>query len=199
MASIWRYRVTWTGMPGSPGVSTFYFNALPGPTEAGAIKTFFTTCATSLPNTLTLGFESTSDELSDADGELLGTGNVGTITPLNGSSASGYPAPAGLAVSWLTNSVAGGHRVRGRTFLVPICNQYEANGTLISTYLATVTGAAATLVIAIGGKFVVWHRPKFGPKPDKTTPRPLLATGSSHLVTASSVPDKVAVLRSRRD
>lgn len=186
-------------MPGAPGVSTFYFNALPGPTEANALKTFFSSAIGSIPSSCTIGFDSTADELSDADGTLLGTGSVGTFTPLIGASAAAYAAPAGCLVHWTTGAVAGGHRVRGSTFIVPLCAQFQSNGTIADAFVASLGGAAATLVIAIGGKFVVWHRPTWGPKPNKTTPRPLLTTGSSHLVTGSSVPDKAVVLRSRRD
>jgi len=199
MVDIYRIRATWTGMPGAPGVSTFYDSGPPSASELTAIRTFFNSLAAGLPNTLTISVQGTGDVVTAETGELVGGWSATAPSTVVGTSASGYGAPVGTCVHWTTGVVAHGRRVRGTTYIVPTVNQYEPGGTPIGTWVTTVQTAAAALVTALAGNMVVWHRPKFGPKPGPGVPRPVIRTGSVADVTGTSVPDKAVVLRSRRD
>jgi hypothetical protein len=81
--------------------------------------------------------------------------------------------------------------VRGRTFLVPAANGiYQEDGTLAPIILNEIQTAATTLAAPIAGgiQLGVWARPSGVGAED----------GDFHPITAASVPDLAAVLRSRR-
>jgi hypothetical protein len=99
----------------------------------------------------------------------------------------------------LTGSVVDGRRVRGTTYIVPTVNQFEPGGTPLNTWVSTLQTAASAMMTSLTPNLVVWHRPKFGPKPGPGLPRPLIRNGESKGVNGVFVPDKAVVLRSRRD
>ena len=182
-----RIRVSWTGFPGAPGVSTFYsLDSVGAPlTELHA---FFSSLAGKIPADVNIQVENSGDIIEDTTGALTGTWTDASVLSVQGTGSSMYAAPAGILFKWMTDTVLGGHRIRGRTFLVPADVQcYQNDGSIASTPLGQLQGYAATLVAATAGAFVIWHRPRAG-------------VGGGHaLVTGSTVPDKVVVLRSRRD
>jgi len=199
MADIHRIRAVWSGAPGAPGISTFYTPAPPAAADLTAIWTFFNALIAGLPNTMTIQVQGTGDTVDDGTGDLTGSWTATAPSVVTGTSASGYAAPTGSCVHWTTGSVMDGRRVKGTTFIVPTVNQYEANGTLVGTWVTTLTTAAQTMQTALGANFMVWHRPLYGPRPPGGGSRPLLRAGGSANVTGVSVPDKAVVLRSRRD
>ena len=72
--------------------------------------------------------------------------------------------------------------------MVPISGgAYQTNGTIDENALSFMRTSTAAFLLAVEGEFCIWSRP-----------RPALP-GSHHLVTSWGIPDKVAVLRSRRD
>jgi hypothetical protein len=199
MADLYRVKTTWSGMPGAPGVSTMYLNATPTAADLTAIRTFFNALVAGLPNTATLQVQGVGDVISDTNGALSSTWVTTAPGVVTGTSASGYAGPTGACVHWLTNGIVRRRRVKGTTYIVPSVNQYDANGTLLGAWVTTVSGAAATMFGAMIGKFVVWNRPLYGPRPGPGAERPILESGSSHPVVGSQVPDKAVVLRTRRD
>jgi len=73
---------------------------------------------------------------------------------------------------------------------VPIRGDYfQAGGTIVDASLSSIRAEVATFLANTVDNFVVWHRPT-GPE---------AADGASALVTSAVIPDKVAILRSRRD
>jgi hypothetical protein len=95
-----------------------------------------------------------------------------------------------LAVTWKTDAVLAGRRVRGRTYLGPLqIGVNEADGSpaaaalaLAETFATEWTDNGLTDTFA-----VVWHRPVGG------------AGGTAEDITGHQIRDKFAVLRSRRD
>ena len=176
---------TWSGFPGAPGYSIFY--ATPGTGISGDIKTFFTSCRTEMPSSVTITSPTGGDSFDPVTGTLTGTWSGGVGGTTVGMSAAAYAGPAGACVTWLTSGIANGRRVRGRTFLVPLSSSaYQTDGSLAPGSLTALQAAADTLVSSSAGNLLVWHRPVGG------------GGGSAHPVVGAKVSDRVAVLRSRR-
>jgi len=168
--------------------------------ELDAIRAFFFAQRNRLPSDVHLIVENAGDIIEDTTGALEGTWSTTAVTGIDGLGSGLYAAPAGYTVSWLTSTTLDGHHVRGRTFIVPANGSvYQSDGTINSTELPGIQADAAALVVAAAGALVVWHRPKFGPRPAGGGSRPLLRDGGHGVITGSSVADRVAVLRTRRD
>ena len=149
---------------------------------------FFNAIDSALPTTVSISVAPTFDEIEDTTGVLTDSATAGSPTVIVGDVAGAYSAPSGSCITWLTDGVVNGRRVRGRTFIVPMANiAYEGDGTITEATRAAYELAANDLIDSAGGSMVVWHRPVAG------------AGGSSHVVQAARVKDTIAVLRSRRD
>lgn len=193
-----RVRTILSGFPGGPGVSTMYFLDSTG--VVAAVAAFWASVVTQMPNNVTAQVQNSGDVIEPTTGALSGSWTNAGVTFSRGTAVQPYPAPAGAVIRWNTNGIANGHRVRGRTFVVPLFGgAYQDDGSLAATCISALDNAAGSLVNALPLSFSVWHRPKYGPAPVGGGPRPILSPGSGHLITSSSVPDKSAVLRSRRD
>ena len=108
--------------------------------------------------------------------------------PVTGVDTGVYAAVAGACVTWLTQGVLAGKRVRGRTFLVPMgAGGLQNDGTLSTAEVSAINTAASNL-IAAAPEFTIWRRPT----------SKAAADGSSHPVLAFRVQDKTAFLTSRR-
>lgn len=175
----------WQTGPGGTGLSTFYtLDSVDATVEIGA---FFNTVKGIFSDTTSVAVPATGDVFDAATGQLSGAWSGGTASTHVGTTHSAYVAGTGAFVKWITGSVVGGHRVRGRTFICPIlANSFDVDGTLTPGVLTTLNSAATTL--AASGKIYVWHRPS----------SPGAADGSMHLIIAGQVQDKVTSLASRR-
>lgn len=186
MANIDKLVCRWDGFVGGPGYTIFY--ATPGAGVRAHILTFWDAIREWLPSIVTISVPNGGDTLDDATGTLTGSWSSGVASTHLGQGTGNFPAPAGAAVTWDTDGIANGRRVRGRTFLVPCSGQaFAADGTLYEPFLTDLRLAAGALVDSAAGALLVWHRPVAG------------AGGSSHAVVDARVSDKAAVLRSRRD
>lgn len=195
-----KVKVRWSGFIGSPGWSNFYFDTgddtFTTPEDAGPcadrVATFLTSIRTKFPTAVTWTIQSDVEAIGPTDGELLNVHSVGARAPITGSAAAaGYSGASGVVVTWRTQGVRNGRRVRGRTFLVPTANNiYQSDGTIDNTHLNEFVTSATTLLTPPAGglPLVVWARPSAVGAQD----------GDNHVVTSASVPDMAAVLRSRR-
>lgn len=198
MTAIQRCRVVWTGFNGSPGVSTFY--GLDGVTLAPLIGQFFNGIKAIFPTGLQITVEQGGDTIEDTTGVLLGAWGTGGGAGFPGSGAGGYSAPAGEMVRWSTGIVLDGHRVRGRTFLVPIiASAYDTDGTITAAAVTELQLKSGDLVTGATGNLLIWHRPRVARAATATRPAVTARLGGHAFVTGSSAVDKAVVLRSRRD
>jgi hypothetical protein len=186
MTTMRRLRVAWEGLGGLPGLSTFYYGvATPNVSDA---VTFFNAIKALFPSGLQWTIPSSGDEIDDATGQLTGgwVGSGGGSVSATGGSA-GYAAGVGTRVRWDTLVIAGGRRVRGSTFLCPLVTGcYDGSGTISTTNLTTFQTAASAFA-ASGVAKGIWHRPVNG------------SGGLYAAINTATVPDKVTMLRSRRD
>ena len=157
------------------------------PTFAPAVRVFFEAVKAGLPTGLSIQYPSSYDVIDDGTGNIVLTNSLTPPANTGGTGAGNYAGSAGAVVNWLTSDFVAGHRKRGRTFLVPVvAAQMDTAGSLNNTYQQTIQTAGTALIGTSGANFVVWRQPRPG------------QAGSSHLVTACTVPDLAAVLRSRR-
>ena len=196
MAPIYRYRMTWSGPQGLPGKSTLYADGTVSTAQvfandvSGLFSDIFTLATTHsyLPAGITLQGEDVVDILESASGLQTGQTPVTPVAGFVGASSLRYSAVSGMSITWNTNNFALGHRLRGRTYFVPLAGEcYQAsNGTLDDGFVTTVRNAI-TQYISKPSAPVVWHRPSAAGASD----------GLSDLITGGSIQDHQSVLHSR--
>lgn len=194
MALMWRVRAVWTGGNIGTGYTNMYFTEGVSTAQASAdaarafLATAYSSGAVALPAGITISFPAGVDVIDPISGVLVTTLAVTPPANIVGAGVAKYAAPAGACVSWVTSGVVDGHRVKGRTFLVPMdSSNFQTDGTISPSGITDITNAANAL-IAAAPEFVIWHRPAS------------LAAGggSAHPVLAFKLQDRVAVLTSRR-
>jgi hypothetical protein len=200
MTEMARVTINWTGFLGAPGYTNLYFSEF---TTGGDITqtvvddavdrthTWIQAWDDGLPNTVTLTIDPSVEVIEDTTGDLLRFYTATPGTPNVGGSTMPYSAASGACINWYTDGVRNGRRVRGRSFMVPIgSNGMENNGTLNGTALGTWRTATDLLIASFENSTLgVWSRPS----------APAATDGIWHKTTSMTIPDKAAVLRSRRD
>lgn len=192
--TIHRLRWTWNGGTGLPGYTNFYCNSALSQPFADATKTFLSACLSGgaiarFPQNVTITPDAYVDVLDEATGTLQSTVPITPPAQLLGAAAGPYAAGVGACITWITDGInENGHRIRGRTFLVPLLSsKYGSDGTLDDTMRSEmITAAGAYLTDPCNP--IIWERPS----------GPGASDGRSHEITASSVKDRAAQLRSRR-
>lgn len=184
-----RLVLEWSG-PAVKGlaVSVLHFTGLGGSPGVAAIKAALALTNTCLPENHTIHVPNSGDIIDPSTGDLTGVWSdpepVGNIL---GTGAPVAAAGVGACLTWRTAGIVNAHRVRGRTFYVPLTTAaYEADGTINATQLGKLRTLADTLA---GLELAVWSRPTSAGASD----------GSMHTVLSGSVSDRVAFLGSRRD
>jgi hypothetical protein len=203
LTSIDRIRVPWSGGRGGAGVSTFY--ALDASTALAPLRAFFDSVKSFVPSPITWKFDGVGDTITAETGVLAGSwSGTGPADVVATGSNANMADPVGFCVNWGTVDIRFGHRVRGRTFIVPcIKDAYDA-GTLNDTIIPTIEAAGATLIAAVTSNLVVWTRPFLGTPAwtdvrGVTHPARAAHDGAVSTITTAFVPDLAVVLRSRRD
>ena len=198
MVNISRVRTELTGFTGQPGVSTMYFlDAIP---PVAAVRAFWQALTPLMPATMSAQVVNSGDIIDDSTGDLVTTWVAAAQAVVSGTGTAAYSAPSGASVQWLTSTILDSHRVRGRTFVVPIpSSQYDTDGTLVPAAVAVLESAAAGLVTAGTPTFIVWHRPLTAAQAALRVPPGVAHPGGFAIVSGSRVADKAAILRSRRD
>lgn len=189
---------TWSGFPGAPGVSNFYF----APTvsavaadvlaAAGRVRAFFAGITLCLPTPVSIQVQADAQIIDPATGAVTGSIVAGPAPAVvAGAGGAFYSAVSGACVVWRTGVTVGRNVVKGKTFVVPLtAAAYDGDGTLLASRLAELR--AMGLALGVSGAFppaqslCVWHRPTGG------------AGGQAILSTGATVNDRVAFLKSRR-
>lgn len=192
--------IDWSGFPGGPGYTNLYLRDFTG---SGAIDqtivdsavtkvdALLTAMRTRIPTTVITGVSPTIEAIEETDGSLQGFWTGSPAAPAGGGGGSAYSAPSGACISWYTSTVRNNRRIRGRTFIVPLATSaYEADGSLLGTFL-TAMNTALTAFVGTGAAADagVWARPS----------GPGATDGQWALTTSFRLPDKAAILTSRRD
>lgn len=196
-------RTEWSGTSGGPGLTQIavdtgdiiIINEATAQSLVDAMRGFWDTIKANLPNELTLSVSPTIDLYNTATGVLSGSITAPTApTDVVGQSSTSYAGGAGMKVTWGTNIIKSGRRVRGSTYIVPAASTiYSSTGTVTAAAQLAVNTAAATLLTAFaatGCEMQVWSRPKDAP---------VARIGVVTPVGGGTVSSKSAILRGRRD
>lgn len=186
--AMYRIQAGWQNWPGAPGVSTFFQDPAVGQPNPEAIRVFFDALKGYLPTGLQIQVQGSGDMIEESSGAIAGSWDVATTpSAVVGTATGPYAGNAGAVVHWLTNTVAGGRRVRGRTFLVPLVPAvaFDSSGSLATALQGALRVAAEAMRTTTPGHFVVWHRPGVG-------------AGSKAAIIDTRIPDLSVSLRSRR-
>lgn len=200
MGRIIRVKVNWTGFVGSPGYTNLIFE----PTVESdpitqtlvdaavtKVQTWVSSLRLDLPPAVVTGIDPQVAELDEQTGEIVGFWNATVSAAAPGTSATTtFTSGSGFCISWSTQGVRKGRRVRGRTFVVPIAgNMYEADGSLNNARLtAWKTNADVLAGDANGIRLVIYAR----------TPGAIIPDGGAYDVISSTIKDRPAFLTSRR-
>ena len=193
MPQIWRVTADWPGGKIGTGYTNMFFNAGVSTAQlaSDAVRKFISDSYTSggyLPTGVNIAFRSVVDVLEEVNGELVSQLAVTAPAAIAGGDPGRYSAVSGACVSWRTGDFVNGHRVRGRTFLVPMgALGLATDGSLDNLTVTNINTAAAGLVAA-APELVIWRRPTSHAASD----------GSSHIVGTGVCQDKAAYLTSRR-
>lgn len=198
MATLFRVRCAFSGWPsGGPGVSTHYFHDTvvlddtSAQLAANRVRDAMIAGHTLFTGAFTWTVSSQVDKVDSENGDVTGTIGVTGSTGVGASGSGWAPTPIAVMVRFETDLFIAGHRVRGRTYLSPIdVSMMEGDGTPTANAL-THANSFATAMENAGAttlQHVIWHRPKKGATDGQFAP-----------VSGHVVPNKYAILRSRRD
>lgn len=205
--SVLRVRTVFGGFGGAPGLMTQYFIAtglaftnVQAAEASTRVKNALIQGAGLWPTAFTWTVSPIVDVLTDETGEITESMDGGGFTG-TGSNATGWgPAPVGVLCRWSTATRIAGKSIHGQTFLVPVRDTNDGDGTP-DTAMLTDARSFGTKMLD-GGltptvKLVVWRRPRKANsgKLHNLPARP----GAIADVISSSVADKFCILRSRRD
>ena len=207
---IGRMKLNWTGFTGAPGYSNFYFRDFSEGDLTQAMVTGFAsrlelliaTIQSRLPSTVTIQLDPTVDVIDVPTGNLTRFMNFTPNAARTGQATGNYSAASGAVINWYTGGVYRNRRVRGRTFLVPYGGSaLGPNGTLDDTLRTSLIGAINTFLAVDAtkpGVMGIYARPQKA-HTNKAGEQVPATPGAWFSVTSFTHPDKVAVLRSRRD
>jgi len=186
MVNLERVRVHWSGTTGGNGLSTFYTTN--GATAHVALANWFAAIKSFVPNTIVFSVDNGGDTIDPLTGTLMGSWGASTTGPISATGTGNYALASGMLVKWDTGTIVHGHRLIGKTYIVPLVDSaFNTLGAVSASVQATVQSAAASCITAAGGSMVVWNRPKGS------------VAGGFSAVTTASVVNKGVILRSRRD
>jgi len=200
MVEIAKITLAWTGFIGAPGFTNLYFRDFEtsGLDQAiidgsvAKVDSWSSSIQTRVPSSVVLQVQQVVPIIESTNGQIVRFMQA-TTAPVSrtGQGTGSYAAAAGACVNWYTDGVRNGRRVRGRSFIVPLAGSALASdGTIDNTQLTGLRSASTTMAAVGGtGDLGVWARPS----------GPGATDGEWHSVTSVTIPDKTAVLRSRRD
>jgi hypothetical protein len=193
MAQYARILTVWTGGPGGPGLTVMNVRYTVGAITASlaAVRAFWQSFLTDFPSAYSCQVQGSADIHESDTGVLSGviSGTIPAGTSFSG--AGNYAAGVGSQVKWITSGIHAGHRVQGRTFLVPLVStRYDTDGTLVSSHLSTVNAAATTLISSLASAGT--------PLTIVSKPTDEAPAGDISDVTSGVTVDRVATLRTRR-
>lgn len=206
MTALYVAKFVWSGLPGGTGLSQFAIDATDTasiPPCITALRSFFNTVMAAVPPVVSVQEQGDLDQYEHTTATLIGSTSITPGASIAGRGGTAFAAAAGGMVHWLTNAIQNGHRVRGRTFIVPFSTtMYDTNGTLVAAAVSTLTDAAQGLVTynsgAADGRLAIWGRPVAAKAATATKPAVNARAASLGYISGFKVPDQSAVLRGRR-
>jgi hypothetical protein len=212
MTVIARVKLEWTGFNGGPGYSIFHMRDF-GLQDVGdwtnehaaaaatKIEAWADGVRSIVAPPVRLKVSSDVEIINEQTGQLETVVSAGVRNQMQNPApgVGGYSGASGAVVTWRTNGVRNGRRIRGRTFIVPCyAAAFQEDGTLSPAARLQLEASSANLISAEGTPDMgVYARPTRTRNPDGSFTTN--ADGVWYFATSVSVPDLAAVMRSRRD
>lgn len=182
-----RVRTVLTGLAGGEGLTTMYFThveATTGTQLSDAVLAFWNTNKAVISNNITMTLDPVQDILDEVDGTLLGSVAGQPYTATGTDTNPRLPSATQGLLRLTTGAVVGGERLKGHLFIPgPTTVSGSEKPTTAYATAVGVNGDALVSATASLGPWVVWSR----------------KNGTFRAVNDTSVWNKWAVLRSRRD
>lgn len=191
-----RVTTQFTGLTGAPYLNVFNFpgsGSSDAAAAAVAASNFWQGIADKLSTALSWTRSGEVEEFDPANGQVSALHSTDPVNGVGTQAGERMPFAIQGLVRWRTGVFVDGREVRGRTFIPGLTQDMNDNGTLLPAVQSDIAADAGTLAALLG----VWSRP-IEPDPDADPPiagRP----GQIIPVSASSVWNQFAILRSRRD
>lgn len=155
-----RVRTTFTGVQGSPWLSTMYFEQAAGTPQqaATAVGVFWTAIQARMATNVLWSTDPVVLEISEVTGKPLSST---TTTPSSGAgtgSATELPIVTQGLIRWGTGIYLAGREVRGRTFVPGLTENDNDLGVPNAGVAAIINGACTTLLGNANADLVVWSR-----------------------------------------
>lgn len=183
--TILRVRVGYSGIGGTPYLSTFFFNGA-GQTDAdnaaSAVATFQGAIDAFQDSELTWRTDPQVVEINEANGQALGSYSTAAQTASGSVTGESVPFIAQALVRMRTGVYIAGRELRGRLFIPGLTEVNSTNGVLASATLTGLGIACDNLRTDADAEWVVWSR----------------THGQDSVITAANVWEQFATLRSRR-
>ena len=184
-----QYRAIWLVPGGGVGYSVFHFALAGTQGNANSIATathnFMASLVGQLPDDVHITFDAEVLDLTDG-GELVAVWGVTPPAQVAGTGVGSYARAVGARIDWATGKIVNGHRLNGRTYVVPLVGSaFDTTGNLIASVAQSITDQATAFIAATqaSSRLVVWSR----------------THSISWPVTTASTPVVGAILRGRRD
>jgi hypothetical protein len=194
-----RVHVVLTGFTGAPGLMYFHwqgstpgvFSTADATAAVAAVRTFLNANVTAFGAGVTLQVQSPVDVINWITGALVRIEAATGVTQVVGTGTGNVLIAEGPLIQWITQTVLNRRLLRGRTFMTPAATgAIGGTGAVAAGIITTMVAAGNALIGTASVQYSCWHRPK----PFKTG-----NNGTVAAIVACTVPQKVAVLRSRRD
>lgn len=192
-----RVRTIFTGVAGTPWYSNMYFsgvNELRAAEAVAAVGQFWAAFAPDIYGAVSAQVQTDVPVIDPADGSVSAFLEV-TGAPSIDFTGSGDPLPYAnqLLINVNTNVVVNSRRVRGKIY-IPGCQEEDSALGLPVLALRNAADARGEGLVEDG--LVVWSRPI---EPSDVPGAPAPRAGQECPAIGVTVPDKWAVIRSRRD
>lgn len=187
----YKIRTVFSGVPGTPWLSTMYFEEVGGTAQqaATAVGTFWGAIDALQSSLVTWTTEADVSTIDDQTGELTA---VTVTTPVTGTGAQAgemLPIASQALIRWRTGAFINGRNLRGRTFIPGLVVSQSDDGRVNASTQTTINNAASALIADGNSVLNVWHRPN-----------PVgSATGAGEAVVSGLCWNQFATMRSRRD
>lgn len=157
-------------------------------TVAAAMRAFYAALTLLTPSNVTYTWQQPAQVYSDA-GVLTNEVTIPSLpAPQSATGTNSYAGGTGAVVFWNTGAINGGHKIRGRTYLVPLSsNTFGSGGTITTSAQNTINAAAAALIATVPNLAV---NSRSLDQPDRGN--------QTVSVVSASLPNRSAVLRTRR-
>lgn len=182
---MYRIQTEFTGLPGTPYLSTMYFNEVAGSVEDAhaAVAAFWGDLANDLCGGLVWEVLPDVAIINATTGLTTGVETVPVVQGEASGAASPLPYATQGLIRWSTGIFEGGREIKGKTYLPGMITGGNTAGRPNAGALQAFQSAVDVILSAAGSELVIWSRKNL----------------SAATATGGSPWNQYAVLRSRRD